>query len=434
MRALIAILALSVTANAEDLNVTGRVDSAETVVFNEDNVHIDGPMIKAGDRLYLGVTFDRNNSWGTSGDWTYYPASFGASVGDLPMLYDVESGQVAINSSGDIVVDVYFVTYPKGVDYADGGIHANLFKHGPQDFEVWGDFSTDGYFRGSGYLDPYSVWYETEALAVQAVSGATHPIITDPNLSGGTGTQLLATGTGQYITYTVPVSAAGTYMVRTGVKTGPKRGIFSLSIDGVNQGQAQDEYTSTVGYGLRDLGTVTFAGGGNKAFKFLINGKNASRVGYGMGLDFIELISTVRQETESLKVQSITPVPTGTPKAAWSGVFKAPAASGGAGTYFNANAAGNYITYTVPVAKAGTYHVRVGVQTKPNKGKFRLLINGIAQGVVQDEYAASVGYDVRDLGAVFLNAGNQAFKFRVTGKNASSSGYTLAFDYIELVP
>ena len=127
-------------------------------------------------------------------------------------------------------------------------------------------------------------------------------------------------------------------------------------------------------------------------------------------------------------------MPPGTPSAAWFGVFKAPEASGGAGTYFNATAIGNYITYTVPVAVAGTYHVRVGVQTKPNKGRFRLLINGIAQGVVQDEYTASVGYEVRDLGTVYLNAGNQAFKFTVTGKNASSTGYTLAFDYLDLIP
>jgi hypothetical protein len=146
------------------------------------------------------------------------------------------------------------------------------------------------------------------------------------------------------------------------------------------------------------------------------------------------LVPSFRQETESLKVQSITPVPPGTPSAAWFGKFNAAAASGGAGTYFNATAVGNYITYTVPVGTAGTYHVRVGVQTKPNKGKFRLAINGIAQGVVQDEYAASVGYEVRDLGTVYLNAGNQAFKFTVTGKNASSTGYTLAFDYLDLIP
>ena len=51
-----------------------------------------------------------------------------------------------------------------------------------------------------------------------------------------------------------------------------------------------------------------------------------------------------------------------------------------------------------------------------------------------NEYNASVGYAVRDLGTVYLNSGNQAFKFTVAGKNASSTGYTLAFDYIELVP
>jgi len=39
------------------------------------------------------------------------------------------------------------------------------------------------------------------------------------------------------------------------------------------------------------------------------------------------------------------------------------------------------------------------------------------------------------LGTVSISAaGNYAFKFTVSGKNASSTGYTLAFDYIELIP
>jgi hypothetical protein len=143
---------------------------------------------------------------------------------------------------------------------------------------------------------------------------------------------------------------------------------------------------------------------------------------------------TNRLETESLKVAAKTPPPNGITSAQWFGVFNATAASGGAGTYFNANAPGQLITYTVPVAMPGTYHVRVGVQTKPNKGTFKLAINGVSQGSVQDEYNASVGYAVRGLGTVYLNSGNQAFKFTVAGKNASSTGYTLAFDYIELVP
>ena len=128
-----------------------------------------------------------------------------------------------------------------------------------------------------------------------------------------------------------------------------------------------------------------------------------------------------------MKVQAITPPPSGVSPFQWSGVFNATAASGGAGTFFNANAIGNFITYTVPVANPGTYHVRVGHQTKPNKGIFQLAINGLNVGQWQDEYNPSSTYVVRDLGAVsFSGAGNYAFKFTVTGKNASSSGYTLA--------
>ena len=144
--------------------------------------------------------------------------------------------------------------------------------------------------------------------------------------------------------------------------------------------------------------------------------------------------ATERSETESLRVQSITPVPSGKSPLQWFGVFNNSALSDGAGTYFNATSPGQFITYTMPVAKAGTYHVKVGAQTKPDKGKFRLAINGVSQGAVQDEYNASVGYALRDLGTVYLNSGNQVFKFTVAGKNASSTGYTLAFDYIELVP
>jgi hypothetical protein len=112
----------------------------------------------------------------------------------------------------------------------------------------------------------------------------------------------------------------------------------------VKQGDPQDEYTSTVGYNVRELGTVTFLSAGNQAFEFLVSGKNTTSSGYAVAIDYIELIPTNRQETESLKVQSITPVPAGVPSARWFGVFSSAAASCGAGTYFNANAIGNSIS------------------------------------------------------------------------------------------
>ncbi len=105
-----------------------------------------------------------------------------------------------------------------------------------------------------------------------------------------------------------------------------------------------------------------------------------------------------------------------------------------AGTYFNATTVGNYITYTLPVVKAGTYRVRMGIQTKPNKGKFQLAINDLNVGSAQDEYSHFGIRGERFAASNVSAAGNYAFKFTVTGKNASSTGYTLAFDYIELIP
>ena len=253
--------------------------------------------------------------------------------------------------------------------------------------------------------------------------------------SGGAGTYFNANTVGNYITYNVPVTDPGTYHVSVGLQTKPNKGKFQLAVNDVKQGLVQDEYSPTVGYSARNLGTVTFFVAGNEAFNFSVAGRNASSTGYTLAFDYIDLVPTNRWESESLKVQSITPVPSGTPSAQWFGVFTASTASDGAGSYFNATAPGQFITYILPVAKAGTYHVKVGVQTKPNKGAFQLVINGANQGPAQDEYSAAVGYAVSDLGTVtFGSAGNKAFHFVVAGKDPSSTGYTLAFDYIELVP
>ena len=61
--------------------------------------------------------------------------------------------------------------------------------------------------------------------------------------------------------------------------------------------------------------------------------------------------------------------------------------------------------------------MRVGIQTRSNKGIFQLAINGLNVGQPEDEYYPSVSYDVRDLGAVTIStAGNYAFKFLVTAR------------------
>ena len=94
---------------------------------------------------------------------------------------------------------------------------------------------------------------------------------------------------------------------------------------------------------------------------------------------------------------------------------------------------GDCVTYRVPIVADGIYDVKVGIQTQKDKGIFQLAIAGVNQGMPQDEYSPTIGYEVRDLGTVtFIGASNQAFQFVVTGHNPSSIGYTLAFDYIDL--
>jgi hypothetical protein len=109
--------------------------------------------------------------------------------------------------------------------------------------------------------------------------------------------------------------------------------------------------------------------------------------------------------------------------------------SAGRGTILEANAAGDFVTYTVHVPQARTYGVRVGVKKLANRGSWRFDSNGVTHGPVVDGYAPAATFGEVDLGPVtFASAGHKAFRFRVTGRNASSTGFWIALDSIRLIP
>lgn len=64
----------------------------------------------------------------------------------------------------------------------------------------------------------------------------------------------------------------------------------------------------------------------------------------------------------------------------------------------------------------------------------QLSINGTKVGATENEYSAGDVWEEFDLGNVALAGGRQPFKFTTIGKDASSSGFTQAFDYIKLIP
>ena len=112
-----------------------------------------------------------------------------------------------------------------------------------------------------------------------------------------------------------------------------------------------------------------------------------------------------------------------------------PGLSGGQGTILEANAAGDFAAYTVNVPQAGNYDLRVRHKQWNNRGIWQLSVDGANRGPTVDGFSNNIVYTEADLGPVTLtSAGNHTFQFTMTGKNAASTAFWLALDYIRLIP
>jgi predicted alpha-1,2-mannosidase len=108
---------------------------------------------------------------------------------------------------------------------------------------------------------------------------------------------------------------------------------------------------------------------------------------------------------------------------------------GGRGTILEGNAAGDLVTYTVVVPEARTYELRVGLKRWNNRGMWQFSSNGVNHGSPIDGYSSSPTFpEVLVANVTFVSAGSKSFRFQVTGRNASSSGFWIALDYIKLIP
>ncbi len=140
-------------------------------------------------------------------------------------------------------------------------------------------------------------------------------------------------------------------------------------------------------------------------------------------------------EAESLAVAASSgPVPR---------IFTDALLSQGAGSIQDSTVVGNFVTYLVPAVAAGSYDVRVGIKKANTRGIWQLAIGradnfaGTASnvGAAQDEYSAANVYTEIDLGTWAPGTtSDKWFQFKITGKNAASTSFGEAFDYIRLVP
>ena len=138
--------------------------------------------------------------------------------------------------------------------------------------------------------------------------------------------------------------------------------------------------------------------------------------------------------------------------------------SGRQGTRLNADAPGDFVTYTVALAQ-GNYRIHIAADAGTNRGQFQLSAGpsggALANlGAVNDTYSptnisyllatnapptnhASINFFTNstgmlrefDCGALNVpSSGDYDFKFTVVDKNASSSGHQLVLDYVKFTP
>lgn len=132
--------------------------------------------------------------------------------------------------------------------------------------------------------------WEAEALQA-AVSGETSRVpFANRQLSGGHGDKYNATAIGDAITYPVDVPVPGTYEIEIRTLTHPTRGVYQLSVDGEEIGDAFDSYRPDAFNRLFTLGPVTFSTPGEWDLSFTAVGQHAESSGVTLALDHIELV------------------------------------------------------------------------------------------------------------------------------------------------
>jgi hypothetical protein len=134
---------------------------------------------------------------------------------------------------------------------------------------------------------------EAEAL-VRTSSAIGSSVSSATGASGGAYVQLNpGSVANDWIEFTLPALAAGTYDFTMFYKSNSTRGINQASLDGVNLGAACDEYLVTVQFLLTcSLGSRTVAAGDHK-LRFTVTGQNAASTGFTLTIDKLALALNV---------------------------------------------------------------------------------------------------------------------------------------------
>jgi hypothetical protein len=165
-------------------------------------------------------------------------------------------------------------------------------------------------------------------------------------------------------------------------------------------------------------------------------GSGSARVGFTGGTGGSSVVADIlnwsfsNPKTQPMPASSWNPTVTGPALTKYSN----PTFPAKTGELFPATAIGQSLMFTVTAAADATYAVSLLADRGPNRGVVTLLIDGKAFGAPVDNYGTAgaslkVGY-----GSILLSAGAHTVEFKITGKNAASSGYEATFGELVLTP
>ena len=131
--------------------------------------------------------------------------------------------------------------------------------------------------------------YEVEDLATTVSPGDSHQDVGDVWASGRKYSHGVLAAVNDFVQYSVPLSAPGTYNVKIRVGKGADMGRWQFYTGGINVGVPQGAYSNAFSFSEVNLGNVVYSTSGNKVFRFTVTGKNSASSGYATAIDYVML-------------------------------------------------------------------------------------------------------------------------------------------------
>jgi hypothetical protein len=264
----------------------------------------------AGLNLYTWGENDFGRAWRFNGSTFNRPA---VSVTNVLPPVGMPGGMMALSASGSTSGSgVLWVTMPLSGDANQATVPGVFRAFNAENLsqELWNSatFPTDNamnFTKGSQPLvvngkvyvpslsnrvSVYGLTSSTEAEVATIAgftAGRTVRVFSEAAASGGQGLIMESHAAGDFLSFTINVPQAGNYGVRIRHKLNNNRGIWQLTIDGTNQGAAQDGF-GAIAFPEVDLGMRNLTAGAH-TFRFQITGKNAGSSDFWFSPDYFKL-------------------------------------------------------------------------------------------------------------------------------------------------